>query len=180
MNEAQQELRRKIDLHFGRQDFSSNSNYVEFSFYCCFYEVFAIPNSYWTTSLTGAEIVEILNILKININLDFVKEKYFDNNNHNVEVFHSYEDEQVFIYFDLQKEPTDQNDMFFLGIRCTKHQEEIIHEKLLKMYKKLQTCSPFTFDIYNNQLYYKVFLSFFYFYNNKYNELNRQIRHHTN
>ena len=78
---------------------------------------------------------------------DFVKEKYFDNNNHNVEVFHSYEDEQVFIYFDLQKEPTDQNDMFFLGIRCTKHQEEIIHEKLLKMYKKLQTCSPFTFDI---------------------------------
>lgn len=180
MKENEMEIRQIIDLHHSRKDFSSNINYVEFSFSCCFYEFFNVPNTSWETDLNGDEIFEILDFLNIKVSAEFLKGKYLDQNNNNVEVFHSTSDEQVFAYFDLQKESTDQNDMFYLGISCTKIQEEIVHDKLLKIYKKLKTSSPFVYDIWNKQLYNMVFRSYFYFYGNEYNVEKRQLKHHKN
>ncbi|KIA95936.1 hypothetical protein OC25_05165 [Pedobacter kyungheensis] len=174
----EKELIEKIDLHCGRHDFSENKNYVEFSFYACFYELLNIENSYWDTNFNGNEIFEILTTLKIEIDRDFLIKRYNDRTNNDVEVFHSNFDEQVFAFFDLEKEETDQNDMFFFGLRCLKKDEPIINQKLLKIYRELMTSSPFEFDILNHRLYNKTFRSYFYFYDRNYNPHKRQIHHH--
>ena len=80
------ELMEKIDLHYGRRDFSENKNYVEFSFYACFYELLNIENSSWETNLNGNEIFEILTSLNVDVSRDFLggggegaqKSKFFD------------------------------------------------------------------------------------------------------
>jgi len=167
-----------IDLHYGRTNFAINKNYVEFSFYACFYEIFLVDNPPWETELNGTELSDALGTLNILVNKELIIEKYSDRNNHDVEVFHSSEDEQVFAYFDLEKDSTDQNDMFFLGIRCKKTDEIVVHGKLLNIYRLLKTSSAFSFDIINHQLYEKVFRSYFYFYNDNYNQHKRQLNHH--
>ncbi|WP_343589490.1 hypothetical protein [Flavobacterium sp.] len=179
MNSEDIELRKKIDLHYGIKNLSHTLNYVEFYFYACFFEILNVENSYWKTNLDGTEIAELLDFLNINFEKTFLITKYQDQNNHDVEVIHSKNDEQVFAYFDLQKDPTDQNDMFFFGIRCLKKDDFIVAEKLLNIYIKLGTSSPFSFDIHNNVLYNKVFRSYFYFYEDNYNTYKRQINHKT-
>ena len=178
MNENEINIRKQVDLHYGKTNHSENKNYVEFYFYACFYELFIVENSYWESELNGSEILEIMDLLKIEFNKNYVEKKYLDEDNHNVEVFHSANEEQVFAYFDLQKEPTDQNNMFYLGIRCNKMDENIILDKLINIYRKLKTTSPFSYDIWNNKLYYKVFNSYFYFYENRYTNSVRQLIHH--
>jgi len=157
-------------------NFSNTKNYVEFYFSTCFYEVFIVENSSWETNLNGQEITEILELLDIKFDQQEVINKYKNRNNHDVEVFHSQNDEQVFVYFDLEKDSTDQNDMFYLGIRCHKNEQAIIFGKLLSIYGKLMTSSPFSFDVSNNLLYNKVFKSSLYFYNINYNF--RKLNHH--
>lgn len=172
------EFIKSIDLHYGRIDFSENRNYVEFSFYACFYELLNVENSSWETNLKGNEIFEILSSVNINVNKDLLIQKYENRLNHDVEVFHSSADEQVFAYFDLKKDPTDQNDMVFLGLRVLKSSEDAVHLKLLDVYKKLMTYS--TFEYYRgDRLYNKTFRSYFYFYEQNYNEYKRKINHHS-
>ena len=178
MNLTEIEIRKRVDLHYGKTNFSENINYVEFYFFACFYEIFNLENSCWETEFNGNEIGELLDFLNIKFDKNYIVEKYQDNGNHDVEVLHSKNDEQVFAYFDLEKEPTDQNDMFYFGIRCLKKDELIVLEKLIEIYRKLKTSSPFSFDIHSNQLYNKVFRSYFYFYENNYNENKRQINYH--
>ena len=173
----QREIRKKVDLHYNRTLFASNANYVEFYFHCCFYELFNIESG-WESDLNGNEILDLLKILEIDFDKQLVSDVYKNQQDHSVEVFHSTEDEQVFVYFDLEKDPTDGNDMFFLGISCKRADEPKVHELLLKIFKKLKTTSPFSFDIWNHQLYDKVFRSYFYFYNNDYNAYKRQMHHH--
>lgn len=171
------EVIKSVNLHYGRTDFSDNRNYVEFSFYSCFYELLNVENSDWETNLAGNEIFEIFSSLNIEVDRNLLIEKYDNRLNHDVEVFHSNIDEQVFAYFDLQKDPTDQNDMFFLGLSVLKSNEDTIHLKLLDIYKKLMTTSPFQYykgDI----LYNKTFRSYFYFYEQNYNQFKRKINHH--
>lgn len=172
-----EEILKLVDLHYGRKDYASNRNYVEFYFHCCFYELFNIESG-WESDLEGNEILDLLKILKIVFNRQLVSDIYKNPQDHSVEVFHSTDDEQVFAYFDLEKEPADGNDMFFLGISCKRDDEPQIHELLVNIYRKLQTTSPFSFDIWNHQLYNKVFRSYFYFYDNDYNAYKRQMHHH--
>ena len=175
--ENEKDIIKKVDLHYSRKNLASNSNYAEFYFYCCFYELFNIEPT-WDSDLEGNEIVDLLKDLEIDFNKEVVFDVYKDQQNHSVEVFHSNEDEQVFAYFDLRKDPTDQNDMFFLGISCKRKKEPQIHEMLLNIYRKLKTTSPFSFDMWSNQLYNKVFKSYFYFYENNYSISKRQMHHH--
>ena len=171
------EVIKSLDLHYGRIDFSGNKNYVEFSFFACFYELLNVENSSWETNLTGNEIFEIFSLLEIDVNKNLLIERYSNQLNHDVEAFHSKVDEQVFTYFDLQKDPTDQNDMIFLGFRVLKSDEDAVHLKLLNIYKKLMTTSPFQYyrgDI----LYNKTFKSYYYFYEQNYNQHKRRINHH--
>lgn len=170
--------RKLIDIHLSAKDGQTDQKYAEISFSCCFYEVFPTEDSKWETSLNGYEILEILTGLNITVNPKYLQQKYSDKRNHAVEVFHSKTDERVFAYFDLQKEVTDENDMFFLGISFNINDEKIIFEKILDIYRKLNTSSPFSFDLRNKNLYNKVFRSYFYFYGNSYNKYKRQLVHH--
>lgn len=156
-----------------------NKDYVEFSFHACFYEIFIVKNSSWETELNGTELLEILELLDITSDRELVVEKYLNRNNHSIEIFQSKTDERVFAYFDLEKDPTDQNDMFLLGISCRKHNEDIIHEKLLNIHRNLKTKSLFTSDVVNHELYNGAFRPYSHFFDDNYNPSYRQINHHT-
>ncbi|WEK18003.1 MAG: hypothetical protein P0Y49_14495 [Candidatus Pedobacter colombiensis] len=91
------EIREKIDLHRSGKD--SSKNYVEFYFHACFYEFFNSEDSYWKTNLDGSELSEILKTLNVQVDFEILKTKYNNQQNHDVEVFHSTSDEQVFVYF---------------------------------------------------------------------------------
>ena len=172
------EIRKQVDLHFGRDMRNEIVNYVKFSFHACYYELFNIPNSYWETDCTGEEIADILALLNIRFDRNYIIECCLNQQHHDVEVLHSADDEMVFAYFDLQKGADDQNDMFYLGIVCRKDQEQEVINRLLAIYRKLKTSSPFTYEIHSHSLYYKVFLSYSYFYNGKYPEVERRMRHY--
>lgn len=178
MDENEINIRREIDIDYDRSDFSNNKFYVEFFFYTCFYELFVVENSSWETNLTGTEVEEILNLLQIPFDKNFVISRYEDRKNHDVEVFHSIIDDNVFAYFDLEKEITDQNDMFGFGIRCHVNQDDEIMQKLLSIYRQLQTASDFSYDRRIRRLYNNTFRSYFYFYHNNYNKHKRQLNHH--
>jgi endo-1,4-beta-D-glucanase Y len=154
-------------------------NYVEFSFYTCFYEIFIVENSSWETELDGTELLKILEFLDITIDRELIVENYLNRNNHSIEVFQSKADERVFVYFDLEKDPTDQNDMFLLGISCRKHDEEIIHEKLLTIHRKLHTKSPITLDFENHELFNGAFRPYSQYFDGNYLPTKRQINHYT-
>lgn len=175
---AEAELRRKIDLHYERHNFASNANYAEFSFYGCFDEIFNIEGSYWQAQCDGTELFKIIDSLEIDYDKELILNTYADEKSNSTEVFHSRPDEQVFAYFDLQKIDTDQNGMFFFGLSCLKTDERRVHEELLELYRKLGTTSTFKFKYRGDELYDKVFRSYFYFYENNYNEYKRQIHHH--
>jgi len=112
---AEVALRRKIDLHYGRHNFVSNTNYAEFSFYGCFDEIFNIEGSYWQARCDGTELFKIIDSLEIDYDKELIFNTYADQKNNSTEVFRSNRDEQVFAFFDLQKIDTDQNGMFFFG-----------------------------------------------------------------
>lgn len=166
----------QINLHHDRKTLSHTVPYVEFYFYGGFYELFNLEGH--ESRLEGNEITGILELLKISADISFLKERYEDQGNHDVEVFHSDGDEMTFAYFDFEKDPTDQMYMFFFGISCTKQIEDLVLEKLLAVYRKLGTSSPFSYDLRNNSLYLKTFMSYHYFYEGKYQEAKRKLNHH--
>jgi len=172
------ELRQKLDLHHSKVSLAENANYVEFFFDASFYEFFNMDGLGWTTELSGHEVDKILTILKINWNRQYIIDNYMDSNYHNTDVFHCPFEEQVFAYFDLAKDPTDQMNTFGFGIRCNKNTEAEILDNLLSLYRKLKFSTPFTYDIYNQSLYCKVFKSYFYFYKSQYLENSRRLIHH--
>jgi hypothetical protein len=190
MNTNTADIIKKTNLHNNRTDFSDNMDYVEFSFHACFSDLFNLGSFPWSFAkeglihnknqdkITGAELFDIMDLLKIDYNRDLIYYSYLDENNQSVEVFHSNVDEQVFAYFDFYKAPEAQIDMFFLGISCNKRDEKIVHELLVTLYKKIGTTSPFTFTNQAENLYNKVFRSYHHFYDNDYNERKRQLHHH--
>lgn len=170
--------RQLIDLHLTAKDGQTDQKYAEICFSCCFYEMFPTEDSSWETSLNGSEVMEILSDLNIVVNPKYLLQKYSDSRNHAVEVFHSKTDERVFAYFDLQKEAKDENDMFFFGLSFNINDESTVFEKIMAIYKKLRIVTPLCYDLQNKNLYNKVFRSYFYFYENRYNKYKRQLLHH--
>ncbi|RZK01426.1 MAG: hypothetical protein EOO46_20340 [Flavobacterium sp.] len=167
---------QEIDLHFDRRTDAHTLDYVEFYFYGGFYELFNLEGH--ESNLIGNEIFETLEVLNINVDKNFLIERYQNNKNHDVEVFHSSTDEMTFAYFDFEKGPTNQMNMFLFGISCNKAVENIVLEKLLSIYRKLMTSSPFSYDLYSNKLYSNTFRSWAYFYERNYNEHKRKLNHH--
>lgn len=167
---------QEIDLHFDRRTNAHTLDYVEFYFYVGFYELFNLEGN--ESNLSGNEIFEIFKILNIDADKDFLIERYKDEKNHDVEVFHAVNDEMTFAYFDFEKEPSDQMNMFLFGISCKKTMEDLVLQMLLKIYRKIMTSSPFSYDIFNNKLYSNTFRSWEYFYERNYNEYKRKINHH--
>ncbi len=178
VTEADKEIMQKVDLHYGRRDFSGNNDYVEFSFSAPFGEVFNIAWLNPNPAINGDELFGILDLLHIPYDKELIFDQYQDANNNSVEIFHSTGDEQVFAYFDLQKDPADQNGMFFFGLSCRCEQEKMIHELLLDIYRKVLTSSAFSFDMRNHPLYDKTFRSYSYFYEGNYDENKVQLNHH--
>ena len=175
---ADNEIRRKADLHYGRRDFSGNKDYVEFSFHAPFGEVFNIPWLNPNAGINGGELFAVLERLQIPYDKALIFDKYQDEAVNSTEVFHGTPDEQVFAYFDLQKDPADQIGMFFFGLSCKLEDEKMIHEMLLDIYRRLQTSSAFSFDMLNKPLYNKTFRSYTYFYQGNYDENRPRLNHH--
>jgi|GEM_PF-2253527 len=175
---ADNEIRRTVDLHYGRRDFSGTKDYVEFSFHAPFGEVFNIPWLNPNPEINGGELFAVLERLQIPYDKELIFDKYQDEAVNSTEVFHSTPDEQVFAYFDLQKDPADQIGMFFFGLSCKPEDEKMIHEMLLDIYRRLQTSSAFSFDMLNKPLYNKTFRSYTYFYQGNYDENRPRLNHH--
>ncbi|WP_207534488.1 hypothetical protein [Desertivirga arenae] len=156
----------------------SHVGYVEFTFAACLPELLNIEDSDWETDFNGNEIFDTLALLSITADRELLIKQFEDLHNSDVEVFHSANDIQVFAYFDLDKDPTDQNDMFLFGLRCEKKDEELIIQKLLDIYRKLKTTGAFEFRKYGHTLFDHVFYSHYHFYENNYNSNKRKINFH--
>jgi hypothetical protein len=171
---------KRIDLHYYKSDFSFLEKYYEFSFYVCFYDVFNINNndSLNESSNKGNGVEKLFNILEIEYDFNSILAKYMDRKYRDVDVFHNKNDEMTFVYLDLEQEPTDQSDMFFIGISCNFEKAEKIQTIMNKIYNSSGTKSEFKIDKSNSELYYKIFHSFYYFYSGNFNKFKKQIIRH--
>ncbi|MCF8716433.1 hypothetical protein JM658_16520 [Joostella atrarenae] len=127
--------------------------YVDFYFYACLDELFAVENSYWKTDLNGNEISELAKSLNININIPLVVKNYWNEEINNIEIFHSSDDDLVFLYLDIRRMRTDQNDIFLFGVRCTEFQKENIMNRLMSVYDLLKTTGSFNYDKWGWKFY---------------------------
>ena len=151
-------------------------NYVEFSFCLPINDLFYEKWDEAKPRPDGKEIADVSQILGVTFDKGQIERDYWAETN-NVEVYHSNVDKEVFIIFDLIRDPYDQGDMIVIGIRCNRENDEEIRDRLLSLYKKRDPRSNFTIDYFNQSLYRKVFNSDFYFYKNEKNK-NRKINHH--
>lgn len=151
-------------------------NYVEFSFSLPINDLFYEKWDANVLKPDGHEINGIADVLAVPINKPQVEKDYW-NNTDNVEVYHSDNDREVFIMFDLIRDPYDQCNMIHLGVRCLRNNDEEIRDRLLHLYKKRNPRSNFQIDYFNQSIYRKIFGSDFYFYKLEENK-NRRINHH--
>ncbi len=126
--------------------------YVDFYFYACLDEIFAVKDSDWESDLNGNEIQEIAEYLEVNIDINHIIETYWNDSQNNIEIFHSKNDYSTFLYFDLRRMRTDQNDMFFFGVRCTDKYKEKIMNKLVSIYDLLKTTGSFNYEKWGRKL----------------------------
>jgi len=123
----------------------------------------------------GKEIGFITKLLDIKWNKEKIEKDYWDETNE-VQVYHSSDDREIFVYFDMIRDPYDQCDMISLGIRCHRDSDNIVRDKLLELYLKSSPRSNFQIDYFNQSLYMTVFNSDFYFYKREENK-NRKLVH---
>lgn len=164
-------IQKQPDLHTGGVDYSTHL-YSEISFYAPFGEVFNLPGTADDIrgNFNGHELIDLAHALNIPINRDYVVEQYLNEENRNVEVFHSDIDEQVFMYLDLEWEETDQLGAFFIGVRFNKKDFETVNLALQDIHKRFRTIyTQYFVERDGLVLYNKVFKSFEYFYHGNYN-----------
>lgn len=151
-------------------------NYVEFSFCLPIGDLFYEKWDEDSLKTDGKEIRSISTILNATFDKEEIETNYWDKTN-NVEVYHSRDDKEVFIMFDLIRDLYDQCDMIYIGVRCNRRDDNIIRDVLLSLYKKSSPRSNFGIDYFNQSLYRRIFNSDFYFYKEERNK-NRSIIHH--
>ncbi|MFN5416203.1 MAG: hypothetical protein ACK5B9_04040 [Flavobacteriia bacterium] len=150
--------------------------YVEFSFCLPINDLFYEKWDDDFLKADGKEIFFVSNTLGIILDKEKIENNYWEETN-NVEVFHSSQDIETFIYFDLIRDSYDQCDMVFLGVRCNKKFDNLVRGKLLELYSKRNPRSNFQIDYFNQTLYRNTFNSDFYFYKLDKNK-NRSIFNH--
>jgi hypothetical protein len=131
----------QLDKEILIEKLSEIKGYSETYFYACFSELFKIEGG-WESNLEGNEIIKIADFLNINIDKNELIEMR-NSNSETIHLYHSKLDRLTFIQFDIRKDPTDQNDMFFLGVSYRVEFEKEINEMLLKLHSQLLTTSPF-------------------------------------
>jgi hypothetical protein len=182
MNSIEQKSveQKRIDLHYYKSDFSFLEKYYEFSFYVCFYDVFNVNDndSLNENSNKGNGVEDLFNILEIDFDFNLILTKYMDRKYRDIDVFQNKNDEMTFVYLDLEQEPTDQSNMFFIGVSCSSEKADEILSIMNKIYNSSGTKSEFKIDKTNSELYYKIFHSFYYLYDGNFNKFKKQIIHH--
>ncbi|MEM7162218.1 MAG: hypothetical protein AAF487_07215 [Bacteroidota bacterium] len=126
---------------------NAQKKYVEFYFSACFEEMMAGEQSTWPTNLSGNEIIELAQSLEIRLNVDEIITNYRDRANQAIDIYHSKKDEMLFMYFDLRRSRTDQNDMFFFGLRCYHEDRTRIMRNLISIYEQINTSGPFHYQM---------------------------------
>lgn len=91
--------------------------------------------------------------LNIKIDIPLIVKNYWNEETNNIEIFHSSDDDLVFLYLDIRRMRTDQNDMFFFGVRCTEMQKENIMNQLISIYDLLKTTGSFNYDKWGWKFY---------------------------
>jgi hypothetical protein len=127
--------------------------YIDFYFYACLYEFFPVENSSWKTNLNGDEISELANSLNIKIDIPLVVKNYENQDINNIEIFHSASDDLVFLYLDIRRMLTDQNDMFLFGVRCKEDQKNDVMKQSMRIYDLLNTTGSFNYDKWGWKFY---------------------------
>jgi hypothetical protein len=151
-------------------------DYVEFSFHLPIADLFYDRWDEDPLKPDGKEINSICDLLHVKIEKEKIEKKFYDQEN-SAEVYHGISNSEVFIYFDLSRDPLDQCMMIHLGVRCTCELDEKVRDKLLELYKKLTPRSNFEIDYFNQSLYAKVFDSSFHFYGLEKNK-GRKLNHY--
>ena len=151
-------------------------NYVEFSFCLPINDLFYEKWDEDKPKPDGKEITRVSNTLGATFDKGQIEKDYWNQTN-SVEVYHSKGNKEVFIMFDLIRDPYDQCDMISIGIRCDRRDDNEVRDILLALYKKGNPRSNFEIDYFNRSLYRQIFNSDFYFYKKEENR-GRKINHH--
>ena len=130
----------------------SKNKYVDFYFYVCIDELLNIKTSEWNSNLSGKEIIELSEFLKISLNTELIRQNYWNENSNTIEIFHSKIDNSIFMYFDTRIMTTDQNDMLFFGVRCLESDKNETLERLLKIYGLLNSTGSFQYEKWGRKL----------------------------
>ncbi len=77
--------------------------YIDFYFYACLDELFDVKDSYWKTNLKGNEIIDLAKSLNIKIDIPLIVKDYWNEETNNIEIFHSSDDDLVFLYLDIRR-----------------------------------------------------------------------------
>jgi DNA adenine methylase len=157
-------------------NYTTIDNYVEFSFCLPINDLFYEKWDEDKPKPDGKEITSISKTLRATFDQGEIEKDYWGQTN-NVEVYHSKDDKEVFIMFYLIRDPYDQCDMIYIGVRCNRRDDIEIRDVLLSLYKKGNARSNFEIDYFNQSLYRQIFNSDFYFYKKEQN-INRRINHH--
>ncbi len=165
------EYKEEDDLGIQIKNLEFLNRLVEFSCYLDFHYTFDLNKE--TNNLS--DLSSICNILNIDCDFDLIIEKRCDEKFRDVLVFHSNTEEYSFLYFDLEKEMTDQSDLFLIGICCNVEKESEINDVLSKISKNQGTVIR---DFDKKRLFHEVYFSFEYFYDKRYNKYKKQMEHY--
>jgi hypothetical protein len=149
-------------------------DFVEFSFSLPADDLFYLK---WEDNLTksGKEIKEICEVLKIDIDLEFAENSYWEKENNDVYVFHSRANTNTFLLFDFLKDHYDQCSMILIAVRVHKDLDVVIRDLLFNLYKKSSPRTNFQIDYFNHMFFRQVFNSSFFFYEQKTGQNRQQI-----
>ena len=73
------------------------------------------------------EIANISKTLVVTFDNGQIEKDYWDQTN-NVDVYHSKDDKEVFIMFDLIRDSHDQCDMIYIGVRCNRRDDNEVRD----------------------------------------------------
>jgi len=107
-------------------------NYVEFSFCLPINDLFYEKWDEDKPKPDGKEITTISTTLNVTFDKEQIEKNYWDKTN-NAEVYHSRDDKEVFIMFDLIRDPYDQCDLIYIGVRCNRRYDNEIRDALLSL-----------------------------------------------
>jgi hypothetical protein len=131
--------------------------YIEFSFHLPFFDLTHVSWASIDSSKERGDNHEIMAIaqwLDVALDTDVLLQRYGKQalDTGDVYVYYNANNPQIFLYFDLHKDPTDQCSMIQFGLRCPFEQREMAMKLIEPLFYKSGPRSPLMMDTYNDIL----------------------------